>query len=364
MDAGLIILGILILFGATILFKAAGFTGGEEEKSSALEKASGRPSPAPKPEEPQQPSPKSRETREKITLEPGYARDTRICRNCMAENQPDAEFCVKCGKNLTIERDPEIFQKKRNWFKQHGWIKNPFSLDVIPALFTGYKGEVDKVMRTISMQSGHILITGEIGTGKTTMLRWLELGLPSEYKPIYVFRPPEHFDDLIGLIVRNLDGAAEGRYNIYNIEKAIKKVNKRLVLLLDEAHEFKPEITNPLKTLGDVEGINLVMAALPEAEDDWKNNSKALYDRIVAKVRINGLEETETNNMIGKRIENVGGFDHKPFTEKALKKVYELSMGHPRKVLKLCDYSVMNSINDGSEKIDIDHIIKAAESIT
>ncbi|MDD5111688.1 MAG: hypothetical protein PHG85_04020 [Candidatus Altiarchaeota archaeon] len=350
MEVGIVVLGILILFGATILFKAAGFT--EPSREAAPER------PEQKPQEqlaaPPQSASRAREPQEALgrTALPDPDKRAHICKNCMADNQEDAEFCVKCGKKMAV-KEPEIFQLKKKWFKQNGWIKNPFSLDVIPSLFTGYKDEVDLIMKTLSMQSGHILIIGGMGNGKTTMLKWLELNVPSDYKPLYIFRPPEHFDDIIDLMVYSIEGSIEKRkYNIYNIDRVIRSVNKKFILLLDEAHEFKAEITEPLKTLGDIEGVTMVMASLPDGEEEFKNHSKPLYDRIVGRVNLNGLNEGEVSDMIVKRIENCGGFGHKPFTENALKKVYQLSKGNPRTVMKICDQAVKMAIENNSDKID------------
>jgi type II secretory pathway predicted ATPase ExeA/ribosomal protein L40E len=350
MDIGLIILGVLILFGSTILLKAADFGGKSPADTASAEREAGAGASITT-------IPQGRKT--KKIEEAEELPKVKICKNCMTENKTDAEFCTKCGKNLSEERDPEAFRKRREWFRRQGWIKNPFTLTVIPALFTGLKKEVDEVMKTLSMQSGHVLILGEAGSGKTTTLKWLELNLPSDYNPIYIFRPPERFDEIIDLIVGYSGDSDRRKYTMYNLDKVIQRMNKKFIILLDEAHEFKPELSQPLKTLGDIEGVTLVMAALPEAEDYFKNNARPLYNRIVSKIKLRPLTKGEMEEMVMKRIQNCGGTGIRPFTQKALERMYDITMGHPRKVLKVCDHLVKDAIEKNVDKIDADDFTKS-----
>ncbi|MFH1126165.1 MAG: AAA family ATPase [Candidatus Altiarchaeota archaeon] len=360
MDVGLIILGMLILFGATILFKAAGFTGGEEA-SSALEKAGGS-------KQAQMPAQKTDETQQAVMQQQSEKKPAdakKRCKNCLAENFTDAKFCVNCGSSFVTSEIQSVFQKQQAWIKMHGWSKNPFTLDVIPSLFVGYKKEISEVMEKIASGSGHILVVGDIGTGKTTLLRWLELNMPSEYHTLYVFRPPERFDKIIELMVSSA-GIKEQKqeYTIYNLNTLMEKLKKRFILMMDEAHEFKADISEPLKTLGDVSGVTLVMAGLPKLDNNLKKESAPLYDRLVAKVGLGNLSEGNTKMLITKRIEHAGGWGIEPFTEEAIAEVYKTTKGQPRGILKLCDAAVTEAIREGILVIDEKIVQKAKNAMT
>jgi type II secretory pathway predicted ATPase ExeA len=361
MDVGLVLLGVLILFGATILIKAAGFER-EQQPDYAISSSSGRqtapPATQPRFEDSKTPAPPAEVKTDELRKQ---------CKYCMSENWIDAKFCANCGKSLTDSEMPGIFQKHEAWFRMHGWSRNPFTLDVIPSLFVGYKDEIRKVMDKIAAGSGHILITGGIGTGKTTLLRWLEINMPKDYHTLYVFRPPERFDDLIALMVSSAQSsnrAIKPEYNIYNLNVMVEKLGKRFVVLLDEAHEFSSDVSKPLKTLGDVHGVTLIMAGLTELDANLRKDSAPLYDRLVAKVTLHNLGEEEIKMLVSKRVENVGGWGIEPFTEAALKEVFKLTHGQPRSVIKLCDATVSEAIRGGLLSIDDKVVRRAAEAMT
>lgn len=343
MDVGLIVLGLIILFGASILFKAAGFS--EKAIGETTAPAERKPK---VPEKETEAKVKAPETPPKAEASPKEDR-VRVCKSCSTTNPWESEFCRRCGKNLLLELPPDI-KKQRLWFSNMGWSKNPFTLDVIPALFTGYDDEVRSIMKMISLQSGHTLVTGDIGVGKTTLLKWLELNLPHEFNPLYVFSPPKQFQDIVESVA--LAMGIKDKCTLSNIDKVLMGRNKKCVLLLDEVHEFDKSTTDSFKTLGDAEGISLVLVGLRDIEGRIKEESPALLNRVVFRLSLHNLNLTDSENMVVKRIENVGGSGHEPFKDDAIKKIYELSQGNPREVIKLCNKAVAVAIDEGLSTIN------------
>lgn len=295
-----------------------------------------------------------------IALRGGYfiikgmiaAKRSQVCPDCRTVNPPEAEFCQKCGVRLKVWTGVTGAQKK--WFAKFGWKRNPFTLDVIPSVFTGYSGQVKSIMEKINTRSGHILVYGDKGVGKTTLLRWLADNLKRENHAIYVARPPLNFDDLIRLVVAELKGerlARRKKFSLYELEDMIKKAKKPVVILLDEAHEFTAEIEQQMRSLGDVQGINYVLAGLPEARDRIKKDSPPFFDRMVLETYIDHLSQEETREMIRKRIEDVGGKDIKPFTDEAISNVFKMSKGRPRMILKVCDWVMTDAIRNNLEVV-------------
>jgi hypothetical protein len=169
---------------------------------------------------------------------------------------------------------------------------------------------------------------------------------------------------LIDVVAFGLDpsrGVKPGEYNIYNIDKLVQRVNKNVVILIDEAHEIDLSLNKSLKTLGDIENINLVLAGLPRLDEKIKKEGPALYERIVCKVELFNLSAEETRDLIVKRIENVGGWGHEPFTEDAVDEVYRLSDGNPRKIIKLCDCAVTSATSEGILTIDKNFLVESCE---
>jgi general secretion pathway protein A len=226
------------------------------------------------------------------------------------------------------------------------WKRNPFTLDIMPKLFTGYQTLVVEVIAKIHAKSGHILITGNKGVGKTSLLRWLAENLKKEFHPIYVPRPSENFDELVGYIADSLKvkRPKDKTYTVYDLEEIVKKSKKHILILLDEAHEFTPQFERPLRTLGDINGVNLVLCGLKETKEKIQAISPPFYERIVMQKVLEHMTPEETSDLIRKRIEDVGGAGIAPFTQEAIQNIFKMSGGVPRTILKVCDWLVTDAI--------------------
>ncbi len=276
----------------------------------------------------------------------------QICPDCKTRNPEQSEFCAVCGTRLKAWSGITSGQKK--WFSKFNWKRNPFTLDVIPGLFTGYSAQVNSIMEKINTRSGHILVYGEKGVGKTTLLRWLTSNLKNDNHSIYIARPPLVFDDMLRLVVSELKPgflARRKKYSLYDIEGLVKKTKKPVVLMLDEAHEFTAEIEQQMRSLGDIQGVNYVLGGLPETRDKIKKDSPPFFDRIVLEAYIDHLNREETKDLIKKRIEDAGGKGIAPFTEEAIDNVFKMSKGRPRMILKVCDWVVTDAIRNNMDKI-------------
>ncbi|MFH1347624.1 MAG: AAA family ATPase [Candidatus Margulisiibacteriota bacterium] len=279
----------------------------------------------------------------------------QVCPDCKTVNPESAEFCQTCGIRLKAMSGITMGQKK--WFKKVGWKRNPFTLDVIPGLFTGYASQVGAIMEKASTHSGHILVYGDKGVGKTTLLRWLTQNMKADNHTIYVARPPIKFDDLLNLIVSELKAGGFGRkkqYSLYEIEGLVKKQKKPVIIMLDEAHEFTAEIEQQMRSLGDIQGLNFILGGLPETREKIKKDSPPFFDRIVLESYIDHLNYEETKEMIIKRIEDVGGEGIKPFTEDAINNIFKMSKGRPRMILKVCDWIMTDAIRNNSDVIGVE----------
>jgi DNA-binding transcriptional ArsR family regulator len=117
-----------------------------------------------------------------------------------------------------------------------------------------------------------------------------------------------------------------------------KTLKKKTVLLIDEAHETSIEVLEWLRTLNDmVPNLLIIFAGLPSFEKKIEIEIPTLSMRITTKTYLESLNYTETESLIRKRIEDVGGDGLKPFAPDSLKRIFEISGGFPREIIKICD---------------------------
>ena len=275
----------------------------------------------------------------------------QICIECKSANPGKAEFCMICGARLKPWGGVTSSQKK--WYSKFGWRRNPFTLDIFPELFTGYGAQVDVIFEKIYQRSGHILVLGNKGVGKTILLKWLTETLKKKFMTVYLPRPAAEFDDLLEFVASNLKiKKRRGRkLTIYDLEAKASKEKKGILLFLDEAHEFSVEFERNLRSMGDLNGVNLILAGLLEARDKIKHDSPPFYDRIVQEIVLEHLTLGESRELMKKRIESVGGKDLRPFTEAAVEKIFKMSMGIPRMLLKVCDWVITDAIHNNLDVI-------------
>jgi type II secretory pathway predicted ATPase ExeA len=278
-----------------------------------------------------------------------------LCPECGNRVSADVEFCAKCGARLRVW---EATDDRDKWFAKFSWTKNPFTLDVLPLTYTGHHKEIDLVMERLNTQSGHILVIGGLGSGKTIFLRWLESNLKGPFKPIYVVRPPDNPNDLINLIISTLSGKTEKTrsYSLFDFQAFCNQYKKVIIILLDEAHEFNDEFEKFIRTIGDLKNVFLIMAGLPQERERLKKSLPALFDRIVETIFLGALTLEECKELIGKRIIYAGGTGFGPFSMSALEKVHELSFGIPRGILKICDWVVTQAIRNQKNLIDMSDV--------
>ena len=277
-----------------------------------------------------------------------------VCYICGTKLDIGVEYCPNCGTDIGLKMVRTISEEHKKWLDKMGWKGNPFTLDIHPELFVGHRKDGKEILGKIQSKSGHILITGAIGTGKTTFLRWLTIHLAKESMAIFIPRPPQDFKHLIKYIVEKLYPNTtynDDKFDIYNFNQLRQKINKDVILLLDEAHEYSVDIERPLRTLGDLDHIILIAAGLPETVEKLKKEFQPLYDRMVLKIEFKNLSFEETQDLIRARIKSVNGTELRPFNISAVEKIFELSKGNPRSTIKICDKAVAKAINQ-----DLNHI--------
>ena len=281
--------------------------------------------------------------------------DEEIGKDVARDEDTSGENAVKTPLEDILEtqiEQPKIQYKPINdpneWFKALKWSENPFILNILPNLFVGYKDQSEDLVRLVKENHKLVSIVGPTGSGKTTILKWLSKNLNSGYDFLYIGKPPEKPEEFVDIFNEKYP-RFWGRHirNVYQIQNFLNKKlrSKHLIVLFDEAHESNIDVLEWLRVMSDqVENMSIVLSGLP-IFDDHLAKLETLRKRIMGKIELVSLTKEETEQLIKKRIRNVGGSGEE-FND-LIDAVYDRSGGFPREVIKICNDVINEAMKTG-----------------
>jgi len=260
------------------------------------------------------------------------------------------------------------------YYTKFDWSSNPFTLSISPELMVGYSEQTSSLFSHVYNLHKFGLVIGPTGSGKTTLLMWLRAQLMAYKKifPYYVSKPPRSPKNLI-LLFKSilgygfLDKIRYKKLTPFNLSKFILRRirGKHFVLLIDEAHESSITNLEWIRTIVDsTPNLSAIFASLPIFEDNLATKLPTLSMRINTKVYLSSLSKSETESLIMKRIENVGGDGLKPFTSESVDKIFEITGGFPREIIKSCDKLIKDAAGKNISSISksfVDQVLKTPE---
>lgn len=269
----------------------------------------------------------------------------------------------------------KVLQKEYEYFTKFDWDSNPFTLTIDPQLMVGYSEQSNSLLSHVHNLHKFALISGPTGSGKTTLMLWLRSQLMAfkKFYPYYISKPPRSSKELVMLFKSFLgfniiDKIRYGNLSLFDLQKfVIRKLRKKqFILLIDEAHESSIANLEWVRTIADsIPNLYVIFAGLPVFEKNIETQLPTLFMRLTTKTYLNNLSRTETEALIQKRIENSGGEGLKPFTAEAVDRIYEITGGFPREIIKNCDNLVKTAAERNISNINksfIDQVIKTTET--
>ncbi len=243
-------------------------------------------------------------------------------------------------------------------YEYFGLNKDPFSMIPDPSLFYESEPHSSALMRvlfSIENNRGAVAITGDVGTGKSILLRKILLNLYENqgYEPFLVICAHSDFDRewfLKKLI--NFYGGDEMEDSFLKvfIKKVMEKYEKdkeKAVLLIDEADKIKDrDIMEDLRNLLNLEVFDekifhLVLVGSRELAENLKSHIP-FYQRIAIWSELTSFSEKEVGSYIKFRVEKCGG-NRDLFTEDAVSKITLYSEGIPRLINVICDSALLEA---------------------
>lgn len=227
----------------------------------------------------------------------------------------------------------------------------------------------------IKSDGGFILLTGEVGTGKTTICRCLLAQVPEDVDTAFVLNPKLTADELLATVCDDLGIACpEGA----SIKVLVDKLNefllasyqsgRRTVLIIDEAQNLSIDVLEQLRLLTNLETnqrklLQIILLGQPELLDLLdKKELRQLSQRVTARFHLDALNREEVTAYIRHRIEVAGGH-HALFNAGAISRIWKLSGGVPRLVNLVCDRSLLGAYATDRQVVDRRIVDKAAAEI-
>ncbi len=229
----------------------------------------------------------------------------------------------------------------------------------------------------LSQADGFIVITGDVGTGKTTLVQTLLAELdPNEAVVANLVTTQLQEDDLLTLAMINfgltLDNSASKAVLLRDLERFFidrAREGKRALLIVDEAQNLPARSVEELRMLSNFQyqGRPLVQVFLLGQEEFRGTLLSAgfeqLRQRVIATYHLNPLDAEETRTYIEHRLTRVGWADDPVITDGAFEQIYAFTQGVPRRVNNLCDRLLLYTYLEEVHSIDEEIVRTVAEEI-
>lgn len=253
------------------------------------------------------------------------------------------------------------------------FTEKPFTLSPDPAfLYLGksHRRAMNILEYGIESDSGITVISGEVGTGKTTLVRQLVAGLGEEYKVGLITNTHRDFGDLLKWVLLSfgIETPETDRIQLYKILVEFvteeHRSGHKVVLIIDEAQNLGKEALEDIRMLTNINVdkdmvLQLILIGQPELiELLRKKELRQFAQRVAADYLLQPLSFSETERYIRHRIKVAGG-DEDLFAQTAFATVYYHSGGIPRVINTICDMALVYGYADEAPRIRKEIILDA-----
>lgn len=227
----------------------------------------------------------------------------------------------------------------------------------------------------VQRRKGIILLTGEVGTGKTTLLNqlldWLR---QNQAATAFVFNTRLNVEDLFNYILTDFGISCASRaksdmlirLNTWLLDRYVAGEPEPAVLIVDEAQNLSLELLEEIRLLTNLETsseklLQIVLSGQPELE--WKLKDpklRQLRQRITLRYRTSQLSLPETLSYIEERLRIAGAKGEPIFPPEAIESIHEYSRGVPRVINVLCEHALINAFAGRQKRVSVGLIHEVA----
>ncbi|HEY8905736.1 MAG TPA: AAA family ATPase [Rhodoferax sp.] len=227
---------------------------------------------------------------------------------------------------------------------------------------------------------GFVLLTGDIGTGKTTVCRCFLEQIPPGCHVAYIFNPKLTVTELLQSICDEFHIAVTPAVTHQpTVKDYIDALNTFLlsshaagqscVLIIDEAQNLSADVLEQLRLLTNLETnerklLQIVLIGQPELRTMLtRPELEQLAQRVIARFHLDALTEQEANQYIAHRLAVAGHSGRLPFDKAALQRIHRLARGVPRRINLLCGRALLGAWSSGASQVNKAIVNKAASEV-
>lgn len=259
-----------------------------------------------------------------------------------------------------------------------GLDDSPFTLTPDPRfiVFTpSYNEVLASLYYGLENAKGLIVLTGEVGTGKTTALRWILRRLDSSVLAAYIFNPRLSIDEFYHQVtqmlgIRDWSNKSELLSTMGKVLEERHRRGLRTVLIIDEAHELSDYVLEEIRLLLNFESDNakylqIVLTGQPELRDKLnQQNLRQLKQRVALRCAMHAFPNVEeVDRYITERLIIAGAEQPNIFTPGAVDFIFQCSDGIPRQINNICDNAMLAAYSAGEQVVGRQMIETVAENL-
>lgn len=246
----------------------------------------------------------------------------------------------------------------------------PFSISPDPRyLFMSerHREALAHLLYGVDSGGGLVLLTGDIGTGKTTICRCFLEQVPASCNVAYIFNPKLTVNELLQAICEEFHVALDTERPT-SVKEYIDALNRYLlaahadgrnnVLIIDEAQNLSADVLEQLRLLTNLETnerklLQIILIGQPELRTMLlRPELEQLAQRVIAHFHLTALSEQETASYIQHRLATAGLTTASPFQQPLMKQIHRLTNGVPRRINLLCDRALLGAYAKGTRDVD------------
>ncbi len=261
-----------------------------------------------------------------------------------------------------------------------GLAQPPFSIAPDPRyLYMSQRHREALAHLVYGMQAGggFVLLTGDIGSGKTTVCRCLLEQPPEQVQLAYIFNPKLDAVELLHSICEEFrvplpEGANSVKALIAPLNAFLLRAHaagQRCVLIIDEAQNLSADVLEQLRLLTNLETrehklLQIILIGQPELRDMLEQPAlEQLAQRVIARYHLQALDLPDTRQYVQHRLTVAGLKGPSPFTDRALRRIHQLAKGVPRRINLLCDRALLGAYAKRLREVDTALVDLAATEV-